>query len=94
MNYKKSYKCKKTFSLSKFEDCLVDARIYGLDSRREEYKTIAIKDYDKLKRRVMDIFHSYDWGTSPNYIDIFNEELEIFINRCMEKAFKLGIEGK
>jgi len=32
----------------KFEDCLVDARIYGLDSRREEYKTVAIKDYDKL----------------------------------------------
>lgn len=92
MYYKKSYKCKKTFNLDIFENYLVDARIYGLDSRREKYKTVAIKDYEKLKRKVMNIFNLYDWGTLPNYI--FNEELEFFINRCMERAFKLGIEGK
>ena len=76
---------------------LLSAQIYGEDSvenRARDTIGDAYKDFTKHKRKVIKKMKENCYGTSPRYYEIIEEELENFINICMDRAFLMARKAR
>lgn len=93
---KKKYLNKKTRKNFRIDELttgfLMDAKLFARDFILG-YKN-SYKDFTNWKKKAIKQLKTYNWGSYPDYYDILEEELEKFINNCMDRVFSRESERK